>query len=227
MAISSLTSVPGLGQALGLARHTATSAQNMITTARDAVVDTSNNVVEYAGDKANRSMAAAHDAVTTARDTAIGTVDSVVGYAEGAVKTAVFAFAAAQVAGVVVAAITAPVPTLVGLAIMLIFEEQARSMRDGIADGISQRKETRSRDKALKLLANYGAIPRTAVIQTEGLKMVLDSQTGSVTGTIKTGMFSERELSTFSEGEIEALISSSTGDKSKILSSYLSYRRSI
>ena len=208
-------------------RTTAAAAQGIAASARDTVIDTKDTVVGYAESAVAQTTATVHGAALSVRDTAADVTETAVGYAEGTVKTAMYAYAAAKVAGVVVAVITAPVPTLVGLAILWMFEDHARSVRTGIAEGVDRRKAGRTRERALTLLGSYGAIPSTAVIETDGLKMVLDSTTGAVTGTIRTGMFSMRELPSLSVSEIEGLVASSNGDTAKVLSSYLGYRKTL
>jgi hypothetical protein len=173
-----------------------------------------------------QTAAAAHGFAATARDTVLDTKDTVVGYAETTVKTAASAFVAVKVAGIVVAAITAPVPTLVGLAVLALFAEHALEVKQGIEDDVARRKTARAKDRALTLLKSYGTIPKNAVIETDALKLVLDSETGSVSGTIRTGMFSSKDLQTLPIDELERLASNSSGDTAEVLGSYLAYRRS-
>lgn len=173
-----------------------------------------------------QTAATAHGMAATARDAVLDTKDTVVGYAETTIKTATSAFVAAKVAGIVVAAITAPIPTLVGLAVLALFAEHAMAVKQGIEADVSRRKSDRATARALSLLKSYGAIPKTAIIETDGLKMILDSETGSVTGTIRTGMFSSRALETIPVDEIEALAASANGDTAEVLRSYLAFRRS-
>jgi hypothetical protein len=173
-----------------------------------------------------QTAATAHGIAATARDTVIDTKDTVVGYAETTIKTVTSAFVAAKVAGIVVAAITAPIPTLVGLAVLALFAEHAISVKEGIDADVAKRKSARATTRALSLLKSYGAIPKTAIIETDGLKLILDSETGLVTGSIRTGIFSSRAVETLQVDEIEHLASLSSGDTAEVLNSYLAYRRS-
>lgn len=161
----------------------------------------------------------------TARDAVLDTKDTVVGYAETTIKTATSVFVAAKVAGVVVAAITAPIPTLVGLAVLALFAEHAQQVNQRIEDDVARRKSERATTRALSLLKSYGAIPRTAIIETDGLKLVLDSEAETVTGTIRTGMFSSRELEALSTDEVERFAASARGETAEVLQAYLAYRR--
>jgi hypothetical protein len=173
-----------------------------------------------------QTAAAAHGLAATARDTVLDTKDTVVGYAETTMKAAASAIVAVKVAGIVVAAITAPVPTLVGLAVLALFAEHAHEVKQGIEDDVARRKTARATDRALTLLKSYGTIPKTAVIETAGLKLVLDSETGSVTGTVRTGMFTSRDLQALSIEEVDRVADNTNGDTAEVLRSYLSYRRS-
>jgi hypothetical protein len=174
-----------------------------------------------------QTAATAHGIAASARDAVLDTKDTVVGYAETTVKTATSAFAAAKVAGLVVAAITAPIPTLIGLAVLALFAEHAQEVKQGIEEGVAERKSVRASARALSLLKSYGAIPRTAIIETDGLKLLLDSETGTVTGTVKTGMFTTKELQSLSIAEIERLAAGASGEPAEILNAYLAYRRSL
>lgn len=172
-----------------------------------------------------QTAATAHGIAASARDAVLDTKDTVVGYAETTVKTATSAFVAAKVAGLVVAAITAPIPTLVGLAVLALFAEHAQQVKQGIEEGVAQRKSQRATARALLLLKSYGAIPRTAIIETDGLKLILDNETGTVTGTVRTGMFTIRELQMLSVDEVERLAANASGEPAEVLNAYLAYRR--
>ncbi|MCZ7861824.1 hypothetical protein O9X98_10570 [Agrobacterium salinitolerans] len=172
-----------------------------------------------------QTAATAHGIAATARDAVLDTKDTVVGYAETTVKTATSAFVAVKVAGLVVAAITAPIPTLVGLAVLALFAEHAQQVKHGIEEGVAQRKSERATARALSLLKSYGAIPRTAIIETDGLKLILDSETGTVSGTVRTGMFTTRELQSLSVDEVAELAANASGEPAEVLNAYLAYRR--
>lgn len=132
---------------------------------------------------------------------------------------------AIKFAGISIALITAPVPTLVAISILWLMELSIDSMKSDIDKELTNKNKKRQFDTAVKMLKKYGKIPKTAIVETEHVKMEIDSVTGSVNGVILTGKFEDVELCNIETDDLLDLASSSPdSDTKSLIEAYLSYR---
>lgn len=132
---------------------------------------------------------------------------------------------AIKYAGLSIALITAPVPTLVGMAVLWLMELSIDSVKNDIDSELQDRKKKREFNQVVKLLKKYGKIPETALVETELVKMKINSVTGSVDGVVKEGQFKGVSLSDINDENLSELISTAPDSDTKaLLESYVSYR---
>lgn len=136
------------------------------------------------------------------RDAALDTVDTVKGAAVKVVNVSLFL---ADV-GITIAVIVAPIPTLIGAALLWLFAEQAGEVNEQINRTVSNRQSKRQRERAIALLKKYGRIPETATISTGWVDVRIDSRAGQVTGKICKGEFKGRSLDSLSTSDLDRLI---------------------
>lgn len=161
------------------------------------------------------------DAAEDVRAAAIGTVAKT--YAG-----AVLIFDAIKVAGVTVAFITAPVPTMVGLAVLWLLELGLESIKGDIDSILADSKKQRKFTRVVGLLKKYGKIPETAVVETRLVEMSINSTTGTVRGTILRGEFKGIALDTIGEDDLVELASTAPdSDTRSVIEAYISYRKKI
>lgn len=132
---------------------------------------------------------------------------------------------AIKYAGLSIALITAPVPTLVGMAILWMMELSVDSVKKDIDSELQDRKKKREFNQVVKLLKKYGKVPETAVVETELVKMKINPVTGSVDGVVRKGQFKGVSLSEINDDDLSSLISTAPDNDTKaLLESYVSYR---
>jgi len=126
--------------------------------------------------------------------------------------------------GIVVLLISAPVPTAVGVALLWMMKSKLESTAGAIDKDLERKSCKREFDSVVGLLKKYGKVPGTAIVETEHLKMTIDSVSGRVEGKVKTGSQKGKELSAIGIVELEELKNYSPDeDTKKLIEAYASY----
>lgn len=170
-------------------------------------------------------------AESTYRST-IDKVDDVVDFTSAAfLKTyagIVGTFEAIKYAGLTVAIVTAPVPTLVALSILWLMELSIDSAKSDIDKELNNKSKKREFDRIVGLLKRYGKIPKTSIVETEFVHLEIDAVEGNVSGTILKGQHQGKALSEFDEQELINLALSAPDQETKtLLEAYISYSEKI
>lgn len=155
-------------------------------------------------------------------DSALGAVDAVKAATAKALNITLIL---AEV-GVAVAAVVAPVPVLVGLALLWLYEDEIAQTNKSIDNALSMRGAVRNRERAIAMLKKYGQIPETAVLATPFVEMKITNSTQQVEGSIKRGEFEGAQLHSLSDTDLVRLIASCPDEQSRdILEGYQSLRQ--
>lgn len=165
----------------------------------------------------------------SAYHSAAGSVDTAIDFTSSAFLKAyaglVGTFEAIKYAGLSVALVTAPVPTIVALAVLWLMELSIDSVKSDIDKELENKKKKREFEKVVTLLKKYGKIPSTAVVETEFVKLEIDSITGSVKGEVLKGKFKGGFFENIQPKELENLISTSPDkETASLIEAYLSYK---
>ena len=132
---------------------------------------------------------------------------------------------ALKYAGIAVALVTAPVPTLVALAVLWMMELSIDSIKSDIDNELKDGKKKRDFDRVVNTLKKYGKIPQNALVETKFVKMEIDSLRGSVNGVVLAGKFKGVSLNDINDDELlELAAKSPDADTKSLLESYRSYR---
>lgn len=127
--------------------------------------------------------------------------------------------------GVVVVTVVAPVPTFIGVALLWLLEQQLKKSNAATDKAIDGARDQRKFERVTGLLKKYGQIPETATLQTELIHMTIDSKTGDVKGSVLSGEFCGRELSSLSSEDIARMLDFAPDkDTKSILEAYSSLR---
>lgn len=179
------------------------------TTAKDAVVGLGNSAVDLG---------------VSAKDAVTNTAEAVVAYAAVAVGIGLMSAQILSAVGIVVAAVVAPVPTFIGITLIELMIIASASRAGKVGDELEARKIARANGRIIDKLAKYGTIPATALIETPSASLRLDTVSGTISGRVKTGYFSRRNVEEMSDAELGAFASETDEDTAKLISAYLSFR---
>ncbi len=179
------------------------------TTAKDAVVGLGNSAVDLG---------------VSAKDAVTDTAEAVVAYAALTVGIGLMAVQILSAVGIVVAAIAAPVPTFIGITLIELMVITSASRAGKVGGELEARKIARSNARIIDKLAKYGTIPATALIETPSASLRLDTASGTISGRVKTGYFSSRNVEEMSEAELESFASETDEETANLISAYLSFR---
>lgn len=134
-------------------------------------------------------------------------------------------YEALKYAGVSIALVTAPVPTLVAMAVLWLMELSIDAIKSDIDSELKDKEKKREFDRVVKMLKKYGRLPKTALVETKLVKMEIDSISGSVNGFVLAGKFKGVSLGDIEDNDLLELASTSPdGDTKSLLESYISYR---
>lgn len=198
------------------ASELATSVKDKVvgtgTAAYDTVIDTKNLVVDSVVDTKNAVV----DTVAVATDTVCTITKSVVSFG-------VTAALVAGSVGLVVAAVTAPVPVLIGVCIVDIMT-MAYAFKPNPLDEVEMRAIKRQNGRLIEKLSRYGAIPATSLIETPNAKFRLDMNNGTISGTIKSGFFTATDIQTMSTDALKAFAFSTDKETRSLIEAYLKFR---
>jgi hypothetical protein len=164
------------------------------------------------------------DLGVSAKDAVINTAEAVVGYAAVAMGIGLMSVQILSVVGIVVAAIVAPVPTFIGITLIELMVIASASSLERVDGELEARKIARANGRIIDKLAKYGTIPATALIETPSASLRLDTASGTISGRVKTGVFSKRNVEEMSEAELETFASETDEETAKLISAYLSFR---
>lgn len=176
----------------------------------------------------NNTSASITGSYLTVKDKINNKVDSLVTRSTKLIETATSLGTTLVQAGILVSAIAAPVPTFVAIALFYLMKDEADSSMKEMNKDIKYRKDKRKLDTAITILKKYGAIPKTAKVQTKYLKLNICSETNEVSGIILTGEFKDRKLSELSSGELIRLLDNSPDKETQeLLEAYISFKDSV
>ena len=182
------------------------------TAAYDTVIDTKNMVVDTVVDTKNSIV----DTVAIATDTVYTISKTVVSFG-------VTAAVVAGSVGLVVAAITAPVPVLIGVCIFDIMT-MTYAFSPNPLDEVEMRAVKRQNSRLIEKLSRYGAIPATSLIETQNAKFRLNINTNTISGTIKNGFFSTREIQSMSTDDLKAFAHTTDKETKSLIEAYVKFR---
>lgn len=193
-------------------------ASNAVKSAHKSVSDTVTDTTRQISFVVDSNVQGARDkalnAATTVTETASAVCQGFVGSATVLVEL-----------GVVVAAVAAPVPTLIGVGLIWLLQDQLSAVKDNAAQQILERRKQRNFERVSGLLKKHGKIPEMAVLQTSLIKMIVNSRTGEVSGRVLSGDYQGRELAQLTDQDIGRLLAFAPDDDTKtILEAYQSLR---
>lgn len=220
------------------------SSVNHINSSIDSISNSTNNVkksinesIDYTSNKVNKTINDIQDTVDSVTssvevisnrvvdtfDVLTSTFDVVAKYSKKTLNfVASFGLIFFEI-GITVAAVVAPVPTIIGAAIVWIMA----SFVINIANDIDNTKENKRALRAIKALKKYGAIPQTAKVKTEYLDITIDSEKGQIDGMFLKGDFKDKKLNELSVDEINEFINNSKDEHiNDLLQGYLVFRES-
>ncbi|WP_434136937.1 hypothetical protein JQR88_24360 (plasmid) [Pseudomonas luteola] len=159
----------------------------------------------------------------TARDAIRDRADSFKGSASKVYAGAIGTIDLSTTLGLTLSAIAAPVPTVIGIGPIFLFESQYKLRSEEIDTAIALRQRQQAR--VVALLKKHGAIPESALLETELVTVSVNSRTGEIKGTILQGQFKDRNIEQLSLQEIEVLTEHAPDvDTRSLLEAYLSFR---
>lgn len=209
-------------EAVGNAGKTAsTSVENAIKGAKVSVQETVSDVAEASMNAAFRVEAS----VLEARDAAL---DKVAGATGAAIKAYYGIYGTVRFmaeVGVVVAFVAAPVPAAIGVGLLWLLQWQLHQVGEVVDEVVGDDRSSRKLERITGLLKKYGQIPETATLQTDLVKMAINSSSGEVSGQVLAGEFRGRDLDSLSMEDLGRLVEFSRDEETKsILEAYLSLR---
>lgn len=128
--------------------------------------------------------------------------------------------------GLVFSMIAAPVPVVIGLALLYIMEDTKGETDTGLSnvESSANRAKKRDRERSISLLQKYGAIPTTATIETPLLIVYLDSVNESISGRVKSGKYKNTSLDNLDDGSIHELKLIADHESRQLIDAYTAYR---
>lgn len=161
----------------------------------------------------------------TARDAILDRADSFKGSASKVYAGAIGTIDLITTLGLTFSAIAAPVPTVIGIGLIYLFELQYKQQSRDINNTVVTKWRKREQKRILALLKKHGAIPESALLETEWVRVSINSRTGEIRGTILQGQSKGTPLEQLSMQEIEVLTEHAPDvDTKGLLEAYLSFR---
>lgn len=164
------------------------------------------------------------DRAQAVKDTVTDTADAIAGYASATVATGKSFAVTGIYAGAFVLGIVAPVPTIIGGLILELMIGMAMARYKRVSDGLEAGKIARENSRILDKLAKHGKVPATALIETKSISLQLDVAAGTITGQVKTGLFSSREIGEMTVAELEAFAAKADPETAGLIGTYLKFR---
>lgn len=199
-----------------------------LTQAKDRASSTSQSLYkeasERAGVVAGEVAFKADSAYRSASDSICSAIDHTVAAVVKTGATVVVTAQAFATAGIAVAAVVAPVPTLVGLSVLFIMDIAFDAAKSSLDQELSDRDKKRDFDRVLNILKKHGKIPETAVIKTAFVELNINSTTGSVNGKFLSGRFKNKVLDDLSTQDLIDIMPTLDKESSSVIEAYLSFR---
>lgn len=174
------------------------SGKESITSTVDSIGNTVNSTKESINSKVDSTI----DSVNEAKDTISATIETVSEKTGQLISNTIsFSIIGAHI-GVVIAAIVAPVPTLIGAAMIWLMADYV----EGIFNGIDDKKRSKKSARAIEKLKKYGVIPQTAKIKNDFINMTISSETGEITGSILKGKFKKAKIEDLDIYDIQTIM---------------------
>lgn len=205
------------------AKASATQAAELASTVKDTVVGTGNAAYDTVIDAKNLVVDTVVDTKNSVVDTVALATDTVYTITKTVVSFGVTAAVVAGGVGLVVAAVTAPVPVLIGVCIFDIMT-MTYAFAPNPLDEVEMRAVKRQNSRLIEKLSRYGAIPATSLIETQNAKFRLDINTSTISGTIKNGLFSTRDIQSMSTEDLTSFASSTDEETRSLINAYLKFR---
>ena len=177
-------------------------------------------------DSATNLVARVDHACGQATDTVLNTVDQGVSIVKKAYAQVVGLVATLATAGIAVAMIAAPVPTVIALALMWLMEESIKESLNQIDQETEGRQDARTRDRMIKTLKRYGTIPVSSTVETDNISITINADTNHIDGIIKTGKYKGEMLSNIPLDELNKFIDTAPDQDTKdLLQAYENIQR--
>jgi len=212
-----------LQAATDTAKASATQASDLATSVKDKVVGTSTSAYDTVLDTKNTIVDTVVDTKNAVVDTVTLATDTVYTITKSVVSFGVTAAMVAGSVGLVVAAITAPVPVLIGLSVIEIMAI-VYSFKPDTVDEVEMRAIKRKNGRLIEKLSRYGAIPATSLIETPNAKFRLDVNDGTISGTIKAGIFKASDIQTLSTDDLKSFAAATDKETRLLIEAYLKFR---
>lgn len=163
---------------------------------------------------------------TSVRDTLLDSVDSSIAAAKKTYSAVTGTMVAFTYAGVAVAAVAAPLPVMVGIAVLLFMEFSIDAEKAGIESSLKNTKKKREFERLTSLLKKHGRIPAVSLIETDFIRMEINSQAGLADGEILQGQYKSRKLSELDDEAIQLLIQYAPHDGiAELISAYFTFQK--
>lgn len=162
-----------------------------------------------AGDLGSKGKSLAFAAETAAREAADAAIDkaaTVTGTAVKAYEATCMIVSTVASIGVVFVAVTAPVPTAIGVALLWLMERDLKARFRETDRAVKADRDERRLERVTTLLNKYGSIPETALLETKHVRMYVNSRTGSVVGKVLTGEMKDVLLEDLTDADLARLI---------------------
>lgn len=152
-----------------------------------------------------------------ATDTVLNTVDEGVSLVKKTYAQVTGIATTLATFGIAVAVIAAPIPTVIALALMWLMEDAISEATDHIDQENKSRHDKRARDRILKTLKRYGAIPVTSTVENEFISITIDADKSEIDGFIKAGKYKGEKLSQIPLNELTKFIDTAPDQETKDL----------
>jgi hypothetical protein len=212
-----------LQTASGTAIASVVQATEMATSVKEKVVGTSVYAYDTVIDAKNSIVDSVVDTKNAVVDTVALATDTAVTFTKDVITLGVNIAVVAGSVGLIVAAITAPVPVIIGLFVIEIMTIIHAFKPDTIGE-VEMRAIKRHNARLIEKLSRYGAIPATSLIETPNANFRLDMNAGTISGTIKSGLFSSRDIQTMSVNELKTFAAATDKETRSLIEAYLKFR---
>ena len=174
---------------------------------------------------AKRAALTIETRAVTAKDAIRDRANSFKGSASKVYAGAIGTLSLVSTLGLIVSAIAAPVPTAIGLGLLYLFELQYKQQCRDINNTVVAKWRKREQKRILALLKKHGAIPASAILETQWIRVCINSSTGEINGVVSQGPFKDRHLQQLSVEDIQDCIDCAPDNETlEILQAYLSFR---
>lgn len=124
-------------------------------------------VMDTASASAKRAALTIETRAVTARDAILDRADSFKGSASKVYAGAIGTIDLITTLGLTFSAIAAPVPTIIGIGLIYLFESQYKLRLEETEIAVAIRQRQRKQARVIALLKKHGAIPESAALEAE------------------------------------------------------------